>query len=184
MELVIKNIILYDPFGNVGGFAEFKIRGDRTNIRVRYNDGGSDVSLFSIVANGEPLATFEITGVQTLLEFRGRIDAEREIFICISTREGGEVKTLASGVINSGNAKHPASQSEAPLYPEGTTESNSVLDETAVVEPSKSAAVAELDEALRKICIIDEHGRGQCETCPYREHFFGRALGAGEDVVV
>ena len=46
---------------------------------------------------------------------------------------------------------------------------------------SKDNAVKEIDEILRKVCIIDE-GRGQCETCPYREHFFGLAV--GEDEVV
>jgi len=167
VEFVLKNIILYDPFGNVSGFAEFKIRQDRTNIRVRYNDGGGEVLTLSIVANGQPARSFELAGVQSLFELRGYTDAEKEIFVCINKRESGEVKTLASGVIN-----------------QAKIDKRQEICEVAEAVEAKPVAVKELDEALRKICVVDENGKGQCETCPYREHFFGTAVDADDDVVV
>lgn len=193
MEFVIKNIILYDAFGNVSGFAEFKIRGDRTNIRVRYNDGDSEVLLFSIVANGAPARVFEISGVQSFCEFREFIDAEKEIFICISRREGSEIKTLASGVVNQAKLDKQK-QAVSEISGNEIITDNEITDNTAEAaqvsapkqpdQVSDLVAVRELDEALRKICIIDENGRGQCENCPYREHFFGAAVNADDDVVV
>lgn len=173
MELAIKNIILYDEHGNVSGFAEFKIRGHATNIKVRYNDGGGAALQFSIVANGEAAKTFRMTGVQSLFEMRGRIDAELEIFVSVSRCENGEMKTLASGVINENriNAEEHLSGTAAEVHPE--------------VPAVNHEALEELDEAIRKICVIDENGKGQCETCPYREHFFGASSAEdGDDVVV
>ena len=43
-------------------------------------------------------------------------------------------------------------------------------------------AIKEIDEILRKVCVIDENGKGQCEGCPYREYFFGDAV--DEEIVV
>ena len=56
------------------------------------------------------------------------------------------------------------------------------MKEAKEVKEAKEA-VKELDEALRAICIIDENGKGQCGSCPYREHFFGLAVGEDEVVV-
>lgn len=36
-------------------------------------------------------------------------------------------------------------------------------------------AVQEIDHAIKKICSVDAQGRGECETCPYREYFFKQA---------
>lgn len=33
-------------------------------------------------------------------------------------------------------------------------------------------AVEEIDHAIKKICSVDAQGRGECETCPYRDYFF------------
>jgi hypothetical protein len=51
-----------------------------------------------------------------------------------------------------------------------------------VSEARNDNAIKEIDEILRKVCIIGENGKGQCESCPYREHFFGEAV--EEEVVV
>jgi hypothetical protein len=148
VELITKNIILYDEFGGVSGFAEFKIRANKTDIKVRHNLG-VDASQFSVVTNGELANVFKIFGASSNFELHDRVDFEKEIFVCV---KGGEA-TLASGVINQG-----------------------------VVE-RREVVVKEVDEVLRKACVIDEEGRGQCESCPYREYFFG-AVADGEEVVV
>ena len=36
-------------------------------------------------------------------------------------------------------------------------------------------AVQEIDHAMKKICSVDAQGRGECETCPYRDYFFKQA---------
>lgn len=178
MEFVLKNIILYDEFGGVSGFAEFRIRRGQTEIKVRHNLTGKGLS-FGIIANGETAGNFELTGSQLLLEHRGRIDAEMEIFCVITAHEGNEVKTLASGVVN--ETKLSPRESEPEAKTEKREEIAEVATETGLAE--RYEAVQELDEVLRKMCVIDEHGRGQCESCPYREHFFDKAI-ADDEVVV
>ena len=160
MELITKNIILYDEFGNVSGFAEFKIRSNKADIKVRHNLG-NDVLQLSVVANGEAAKLFKITGASSNIELLDRVDAEKEIFVCLRKDE----VTIASGVINQGSIDR---RIEVP----------------EVVETSHVEAVKELDEVLRRICVIDENGRGQCESCPYREHFFGGVVESDTDVVV
>jgi len=160
VELVTKNIILYDEFGGVSGFAEFKIRSNKTDIKVRHNLNEPTLQL-SVMANGEGAKVFEVTGVSSNFELREQVDAEKEIFVLLRKGEN----TLASGVINQGLIDRRI----------GVTE---LAHENAVV------VVKELDEALRKICVIDEDGKGQCSGCPYREHFFGEVVEAGDEVVV
>lgn len=36
-------------------------------------------------------------------------------------------------------------------------------------------AVQEIDSAIKNICRVDEHGNGECESCPYRDYFFKQA---------
>jgi len=160
VELITKNIILYDEFGSVSGFVELKIRSNKADIKVRHNL--ADMLLqFSVMANGEATKVFKITSASSTFEVRDNIDAEKEIFVCI--RRGEE--TLASGVINQGFVDR---RKKAP----------------EVIEEAPVEVVKELDDALRKICIIDEDGKGQCSGCPYREHFFGEALVSEDEVVV
>lgn len=193
----LKNIILYDECGNVSGFAEFKIRCDRTNIKVRYNDiADGAVLLFNLVANGETIRPFQITGVQSLFEVRAAIDAESEIFVCISKRMNGELKTLASGVVNEAKIqapRHTELNRRVIASEQQKSSSESIRDinclETVKDTPkqqliTKSEEVQELDEAIRKICKIDESGKEQCESCPYREHFFNVVVDGDDEVVV
>jgi len=160
VELTTKNIILYDEFGSVSGFAEFKIRSNKTDIKVRHNLGGDTLQL-SVIANGGTAKVFRITGASSNFELRERVETEKEIFVLLKKGDG----TAASGVINQGQIDR---QIEIP----------------EVAETNPVDAVQELDEVLRKVCIIDEDGRGQCETCPYREHFFGEILESDGEVVV
>lgn len=194
---LVKNIILYDEFGNVSGFVEFKIRCDRANIKVRYNDGaGGALLIFNVVANGETMKPFQITGVQSLFEVRSVIDAENEIFVCISKRVNGELKTLASGVVNEAKIQTPY---KTDLNHHAVSEGAHIASAEPVRDMSclktvedvpkqqlvaKSEEVQELDEAIRKICTIDEDGKGQCESCPYREHFFNVVVESDDEVVV
>ena len=151
MDFTIKNVILYDSLQNVSGFAELKIRADRTNIKVRHNIS-EDGLLLSVVAEGESSFVFALAGAQSLLELNARINPEREIFICVIKRDGGELNTLASGILNQ------TSRKDAEII--------------RIAEPIKPVEVNEVDAVLRKVCTIDEHGKGQCETCPYREYFY------------
>jgi len=157
VELITKNIILYDGRGGVSGFAEFKIRSHKADIKVRHNLG-PDLMQFSVLANGGAAMVFKIAGTVASFELFDRIDAEKEIFVLL----GRDGETLASGVVN-----------------QGLVDRQVEVSEKVTVEPVK-----ELDEILRKVCVIDENGQGQCETCPYREHFFGEALESGDEVVV
>ena len=152
MEFAVKNVILYDEFGSVSGFVEFKIRRDRTDIKVRQNLNEKGLAL-SVIANGEAVGTFEINGAQSSFELRRSIDAEKEIFVYLKRGE----ETIASGVINQGQIDRRIEVSE-------------------VIKTSPVEVVKELDEILRKVCIIDENGGGQCESCPYRDYFFGEGL--------
>jgi len=106
------------------------------------------------VVAGKVIRDFELTG--ETFEFRGRVDVSKEIFVCIKSKG----KTLASGIINQGSL-------------------------AVARDDAKTLAVKELDEAIRAVCVtIDENGKGQCETCPYREHFFGHAMTCDDEVVV
>ena len=172
MEFVIKNIILYDEFGNVAGFAEFKIRTGRASIKVRYNDYGGVPLVFNVIANGERVGAFGIAGVQSLFEMHVNINAEKEIFVSVGKRENGEVRTLASGVVNENMVEKAQAVDEKVIEK---------CDELPVI---KNNAVTELDQIIRKVCIVGEDGKGQCETCPYREHFFGVVATVDEDEVV
>jgi len=160
VELTNKNIILYDEFGGVSGFAEFKIRSNKTDIKVRHNLNEAVLQL-SVMANGEGAKVFNITSVSSSFELRDHVDAEKEIFVVL--RKGEEV--LASGVINQGQIDRR-------------------LEVTELAHENAVAVVKQLDEALRKVCIIDEDGQGQCSHCPYREHFFGGVVVSEDEVVV
>ena len=162
MVLITKNIILYDGRGGVSGFAEFKIRSHKADIKVRHNLG-PDLMQFSVMANGGAARVFKIAGTVASFEVFDWIDAEKEIFVLLD--RGGE--TLASGVVNEGRISIIVDACEAPEIPRVARND-----------------IKELDEILRKVCVIDENGKGQCESCPYREHFFGGALESGDEVVV
>lgn len=153
MELVTKNIILYDELGGVSGFAEFRIREDRTDIKIRHNFGVADVLRLSVMMNCET-KIFKMKEGQSLFEVSGSIDTEKEIFVCLYNGE----ELLASGIINQG------------------------VRDSLVVPARNDEMVKELDEVFRKVCVIDENGKGQCESCPYREHFFGEV--ATDEIVV
>jgi hypothetical protein len=185
VEFAIKNIVLYDGFGNVIGFAEFKIRRDRTDIKVRHNlflgskEVGEDERvglLFGVLAEGHPEKVFVITGAQSFFEIRGRLNPEKEIFVRLGTRGGDEWQVLASGIVNQTKVVSISRTTKVVAHEDDATEDLPVVAD-------RVEAVEELNEALRHICIIDEEGRGQCDGCPYREYFFEKAL-EEEEVVI
>ena len=171
MDFTIKNIILYDSLQNVSGFAELKIRTDRTSIKVRHNIS-EDGLLLSVVAEGESSFVFALTGAQSLLELNARINPEREIFICVIKREGGEMNTLASGILNQDRKNIKKRPVTAREIRDEIAEQSAPAEIIRLAEPIKPVEVNEVDAVLRKVCTIDEHGKGQCETCPYRDYFY------------
>lgn len=36
-------------------------------------------------------------------------------------------------------------------------------------------AIQEINTVIKNICSVDEHGKGQCDQCPYRDYFFKQA---------
>ena len=179
MEFSIKNIILYDAFQSVSGFVEFKIRAERTDVKVRHNLCGEDGILLSVVTGGDVSHVFSLAAGQCAFELKYRVDPEREIFVCIIKYEGKEIKTLASGILNQdrknirkrvGVAKEIRGEVEY-IDELGTTQEKEKFLQL-IEEPIKPVEVNEVDEVLRKVCTIDENGKGQCETCPYRDHFY------------
>lgn len=173
MDFTLKNIILYDNIQNVSGFAEFKIRADQTNIKVRHNLECKHELLLSMVADGEKSYVFTLIGPQTLLELKSRINPEREIFICIMKRENTELQTLASGIINQ-DRKNLKTRAVAAKEIRREIEQPISISTQRPIEQLSS--IKEIDDVLRKVCIIDDEGKGQCETCPYRDHFYQFAL--------
>jgi hypothetical protein len=51
---------------------------------------------------------------------------------------------------------------------------NSIASGGINLNKLKLKAVAEIDEAIRKVCSVDDRGHGNCEQCPYRDYFFSK----------
>ena len=166
--LVIKNVILYDPYQNVVGFCELKNLDDRTSVKLKHNLAPSPDTIVTI--NGEAVRGDSIES----------IDLEDEIMVCIIQKTGNTVATLASGIINPrpiDMPPSPLSKTFASLPP-----LKSILAETSITSIDrggdhkpchKTIAAREIDQVLRAVCQIDDNNQGVCKTCPYREFFFG-----------
>jgi hypothetical protein len=172
--IVIKNVILYDPYGHVVGFVELKNAGAGTYIKVKHNLAGIRLTL-SI--NDD---THDMNIKDFATETSTPIDLDAQVKVSITERVGNTTTTLAYGSINEDEAKQITVPSTGAL--------NEILQETeqgiirpeptiAIEEPPvKTSAVREIDEALRAICMIDEKGKGVCEMCPYRDFFYGETI--------
>ena len=180
VEFTVKNIILYDALQNVSGFVEFKIRADRTDIKVRYNSFAEEGLLLSVVAEGEYSYVFSLAGDQSLFELKCRLEPAKEIFVCVIKKEGQEIRTLASGILNQDrknlkkramNAKEIREEIDEIGRGEYYIEKDNGVRQL-IAEPVKTEEAQEVDEVLRKVCTIGDDGKGQCESCPYREHFY------------
>jgi hypothetical protein len=144
MLFQIKNIILYTPAGEVAGFIEIKTENGKTNFRLK-----QDISknlFLSLVINGKP-QVINIQNNVTNFVLDKEIDLTNEIFVCLVKQDGDKVTTVATGIINP--------KKEKPK--EKNNESNAIM---------------EIDNAIKKMCAVDENGNGDCEKCPYREYFF------------
>ena len=143
MDFSIKNIILYDAHQSVSGFVEVKIWGDRTKIKVRHDFTGERDLLLSVVADGDKTYVFNITGTQSFFEIPARLNPDREIFVSIIKR--------------------------------GQTNSNELhtMASGIINQDRKSLPIAEVDQILREVCDVEDGEKGICETCPYRDYFFG-----------
>ena len=183
----IKNIILYDTWQNVSGFVELKNTGGRTQVKLRHSLSEKELVL-SLVEEGGQSYMFQANGTNGIFEIKGAFDLSRELVACLCAREGNKVTTLASGIVN-------PRRKDAGLKPDTKFQNvqpsdesiAAVIEETAFVpirreEGSTAARVAvEIDELLRKVCTVDDAGRGQCETCPYRDYFYEFTLNRGNN---
>jgi hypothetical protein len=188
----IKNVILYDNWGHVVGFVELKNAGTVTEIRAKHNltEEGLITSVNGAVVEFAPDAVSgQIARVPAL-------SLSAEITICIMSKSGKNLSTLAGGIINPNPAAIPAeTPAEIPTLDAAPTppaepiaadclsvKSNplsEILADTAESPISRatpkfvSNAAREIDEVLRAVCQIDETKKGICESCPYRDYFFG-----------
>ena len=188
-ELVIKNIILYDPWQQVSGFVELKTgNSGKTQVKVRHNLYDKDL-LLSIVAGGES-QVFTLPERTSTHEISAAIDMTKEVVACLMQKDGNKVSTLASGAINLMSNEKLIMNNVGiidNIVPEGRGGLEVILADTEILPISRKVmddtpktyqteAAHEIDELLRAVCTVDDQGRGICETCPYREHFFGEPI--------
>ena len=177
-QVVIKNVILYDSWQHVCGFVEFKTSAGKTLVKIRHNL--SDSLIMTIAAKQNH--TFNVTNTSQSFEISGEMDLNSFVKVCLMQRDGQTSTVLANGAINvlkEVNESVPAEISKSSL--------RTVIDETEHLPLSRKTAQSdnqyenraarEIDELLRQVCSISSDGRGNCDTCPYRDHFFGETLG-------
>jgi len=196
LDLVeIKNVILYDHYQHVVGFVELKNIDAVTHIKVKHNLQESDV-IVSVQNGARP--PFYKGGIDVTGGFSVSppADLDDEVVICLVQKNGNTVTTLASGIINPnivhekptldaclpkgvacdsgvGYSPQPFSKSMAnlPSIKSILKDTETPIDRTGAVK--KTAAAREIDDILRAVCMVDSKGKGICQTCPYREFFFG-----------
>jgi len=188
--LLIKNVILYDIYGHVVGFVEVKNSGTSCRIRVKHNIVEDSLTLD---VNGQKLslpdAIFEADVAY--------IDITKPITITITQEFSGSSIVMASGSVNNEEIPEPELDPQLPLAEQAPLIAVSslsklppiktLLEDTKhsidrsvapIEKPGAIEAVREVNEALRAICKVDEHGNGICNECPYREFFFGAKMDA------
>jgi hypothetical protein len=148
LPILIRNVILYDRFGNVVGFVEFKKIDGVTHIRAKHN----------LIVN--PKLT--INGKVFKMQDQGSIDLSGEILI--------DLEGLASGELNSQAIRSASGESAEPP---GALKSILADTSQGIIRPLEPKK--EIDQVLRAVCSIDDRGKGICEGCPYREHFYGES---------
>jgi len=196
---------LYDTNQHVSGFVELRTDSGCTAVKIRHNlSQGSSLPVQETLQARELLLSVDaqcafsrnshvlnVNENNQTLQIPEVIDLSREVVICLMGKEGNKVSTLASGAINlTKNASIEEKQIQASaenltdspnllVNSSDTTPLSVVLDETEhlpIGRKYKTEAAREIDEMLRAVCTVDEKGKGQCETCPYREHFFGENI--------
>lgn len=166
--LFIKNVILYDNFQNVVGFAELKNVDGYTAVRARHNFSGEII----VTVNNEIVGD----------KIDPQLNLEGEVIVCLVQKDGRVIQTVASGIIN------PAPSQTTKAVSKSLAKAAEVLEVRSPISrmidavkhgidrteaPKKTAAAREVDEVLRAVCQIDEHKKGMCESCPYRDFFYG-----------
>ena len=185
----IKNVILYDHYQHVVGFVELKNFDQMTDVHVKHNLDEEELIL-SVTAGGANHA-FRMEGKSFSTAIKQQIDVTEEVVVAIIQRQGEAVVTVASGVINPeepfklGKAKDGRMPLAEPLQEQiqetqAVGALKSILNETKCSRIDRHAstgystnAAREIDEVLRAVCTIGDNGKGLCESCPYREFFYG-----------
>ena len=177
--IVIKNVILYDPYQHVVGFVELKNMGDTTYIKVRHNLADTKIEL---AINDY---TYNLVAREFITELSPPIDLDRQILVSITHTKGNTTTTLASGDINIDRQPFSKALSRLPpLQAMLQDTKDTPIDRSGAPPPPiidtleqiNSSAIKEIDEILRLVCTIDDEGKGICEICPYREFFYGENI--------
>ena len=177
--VIIKNVILYDRYQHVVGFAELKNLDGATQFKVKHNLADADLTL--VIKAGDEDFSFKMNKKNFEGTLSGAIDLDGEIIVNLTQKDGDTVTVFASGSLNV--SKKPFSKALSTLPP-----LKSILTDTEkginrqkaadkeIEKPAASRAAREIDEILRAICSVDDKGKGICETCPYRDYFFGETF--------
>ena len=173
--LNIKSVILYDNYQNVVGFVEFKNLEANSSIKVKHNLDVKELIL-SINAGTEN-HVFNMSDKNFAAGINREINLDQEVAVVLLQKEANNLTTVASGIINP--SQNPPEHVHDGLIAVGALKS--ILNDTAKSpidrHPShKTKAAREVDEILRAVCSIDNRGKGMCESCPYREFFYGENI--------
>jgi len=183
----IKNVILYDHYQHVVGFVELKNIDQETLVKIKHNLDVTDLIL-SITVRAENFA-FKMGEKNFSTSIKKQLDIDAEVVVAIMQKAEDDITTLASGIINPagpfkmGQAKDgrmPLADPPEDLQAVGALKSilqdtqDTRIDRQNQTAP-KTKAAREIDEVLRAVCTINDQGKGMCETCPYRDHFFGES---------
>ena len=170
--IIIKNVILYDPYGHVVGFVEFKNAVGGTAVKLRNNlaDIHFDLSINEHIFNVEKR--------DFITEINPPIQLDNEIRISITQQNGNTTTTLAHGIINENQRPFSKALSKLPPLKSILQDTCGGIDRTehSEIQPTATAAVHEIDEVLRAVCRVNDQGKGMCETCPYRGAFYGEVM--------
>jgi len=153
MQLVIKDIVLVDKSDTVMGFVQIRVEETKTIIKIGHNYQEKNIMLSLSTHCGTN--AFSLSGNQDEFILSEQIDASREIFAVLIKRDGHDILSLASGIVNmEGTAK--------PVY---------TLSDSNNYSPPPSSAI-EIDDLLRSVCADNVHNIHNCKDCPYRKDFF------------
>jgi len=148
-----------DKSETVMGYVNLRIEGRSTNIKVGHNYNEQNIIL-SLSSNSGTNA-FSLGNNEEEFILDERIDATREIFAILIKREGGEIVSLASGIVNM----------EQKIV--GGELNNTIQSGERIIEqfvPKSNAK--EIDDLLRSVCSQNVHDIHNCKNCPYRMDFF------------
>ena len=177
MDVVIKNIILYDAKRQVSGYLELRCAYGKCDIKLKHNFsellGGEGKLLLSVVSQGESYA-FRVDSLHCGFELIKTLDLDIEVFAnLLHKKEGGKPESLASGLIN---AEGGGSTNARPLHSVPDLDTCVGASTTRPLESPETYSLEsvrrEVDSVLRTACVVTDGEACACETCPYRDYFF------------